>query len=420
MFAWKGLKGDVVNFVQQCGMCQQAKHSHTHLAGLLQPLPIPEGVWRDISMDFVEGLPKVDGYSVILVVVDRFTKYAHFMALKHPYTALSVARVLYDQVIKLHGMPQSIVSDRDKVFTSTVWTELFKMEGVQLKYSTAYHPQTDDQTERVNQCLEMYLRCAVSQSPRQWKTWLPQAKFWYNTAFHSSLGCSPFKALYGYDPMVGAMVDAKVKPPVSIAEFVTDRQLQCGLLRDQLARAQLRMKQNADLKCTDVEFQVGDQVLLKLQPYVQNSVVSKPFPKLALKYYGPFSVLEKVSMTAYKLALPPDSLIHPTFHVSQLKPFRPDFTPVYSSLPSSVDLHFVELEPEQVLARWLVKKGNAVIPQVLIKWSKFLEASATWEDYNVVKERFSGCTGVGSRQFFSGGRCNAPGAGVTSCVRRIH
>jgi len=162
MFAWKGLKRDVVNFVQQCGVCQQAKHTHTHPAGLLQPLPIPEGVWRDISLDFVEGLPKVDGYSVILVVVDRFTKYAHFMALKHPYTALSVAKVLYDQVIKLHGMPQSMISDRDKVFTSTVWTELFKMEGVQLKYSTAYHPQTDGQTERVNQCLEMYLRCAVS------------------------------------------------------------------------------------------------------------------------------------------------------------------------------------------------------------------------------------------------------------------
>src|SRR6185312_16669617 len=116
LFAWKGLKGDVVNFVQQCGICQQAKHSHTHPAGLLQPLPVPEGVWRDISLDFVEGLPKVDGYSVILMVVDRFTKYAHFMALKHPYTALSVAKVLYDNVIKLHGMPQSMVSDRDKVF----------------------------------------------------------------------------------------------------------------------------------------------------------------------------------------------------------------------------------------------------------------------------------------------------------------
>jgi len=118
----------------------------------------------------VEGLPKVEGFSVILVVVDRFTKYAHFMALKHQFTALSVAKVLYDNVIKLHGMPQSMVSDRDKVFTSTVWSELFKMEGVQLKYSTSYHPQTDGQTERVNQCLEMYLHCAISEVPRQWKS----------------------------------------------------------------------------------------------------------------------------------------------------------------------------------------------------------------------------------------------------------
>jgi len=106
--------------------------------------------------------------------------------------------------------------------------------------------------------------------------WLPQAEFWYNTAFHYSLGCSPFRALYGYDPMVGAMLDATVKPPASIAEFVIDRQLQCELLRDQLACAQLRMKQNADRKRTDVEFSVGDHVLLKLQPYVQTSVASRP------------------------------------------------------------------------------------------------------------------------------------------------
>ena len=125
---------------------------------------------------------------------------------------------------------------------------------------------------------------------------------------------------------------------------------------------------------------MGDQVLLKLQPYVQTSVASRPFPKLALKYYGPFAVLERVGAVAYKLALPPDSLIHPTFHVSQLKPFRPDFTPVYSTLPSSVDLHTVELEPEQVLERRLVKKGNAAIPQVLIKWTRLPATSATWED----------------------------------------
>ena len=143
MFSWKGLKQDVVTFISQCLTCRQAKHLHTHPQGLLQPLPIPAGAWQDISLDFIEGLPKSEGYSVILVVVDRFTKYAHFLPLKHPYTAISVARLLFDTVVKLHGLPRSMVSDRDKVFTSHVWKELFKLLGANLNLSTTYHPQTD-------------------------------------------------------------------------------------------------------------------------------------------------------------------------------------------------------------------------------------------------------------------------------------
>jgi len=149
-------------------------------------------VWQDIFLDYVEGLPKSDGFSVILVVVDRLTKYAHFFPLKHPFSALSVAQVIYDGVVKLHGLPKTMVSDRDKIFTSIVWTKLFKLVGVQLLFSTAYHPQTDGQTERVNQCFEMYLRCAVSDAPKKWHAWLAQAEFWYNTNFHTAIGCSPF------------------------------------------------------------------------------------------------------------------------------------------------------------------------------------------------------------------------------------
>jgi len=300
-------------------------------------------------------------------------------------------------------MPQSMVSDREKVFTSTVWAELFKMEGVQLKYSTSYHPQTDGQTERVNQCLEMYLRCAISEVPRQWKSWLSQAEFWYNTTFHSALGCTPFKALYGYDPTIGALPDSTVIPHPSIAEFVADRQFQSSVLRDHLARAQVRMKLSADRHRTDVNFQVGDKVFLKLQPYIQTSVASRPFPKLAMKYYGPYTILERVGNTAYKLDLPADSLVHPTFHVSQLKAFRPDFTPVYSNLPHSVDLLAENVVPEEVLDRRLVKKGNAAIPQVLIKWTTLPASSATWEDYNVVQQRFLGAQAWGQASSSAGG-----------------
>ena len=133
-----------------------------------------------------------EGYEVIMVVVDHFTKYAHFVPLCHPFTAASVARAFWDNIIKLHGVPLSIISDRDKIFTSNLWRALLDAAGTKLSYSTAYHPQTDGQNERVNQCLEMYLQCAVHDTPKHWRKWLPTAEFWYNTSHHLSLNTSPF------------------------------------------------------------------------------------------------------------------------------------------------------------------------------------------------------------------------------------
>ena len=206
------MKGDVENYIKQCTTCQKAKHSLQHPMGLLQPLPVPEGIWQDLTMDFIEGLPKSEGYSVILVVVDRLTKYTHFMAIRHPYTAAIVAQTFLDNVVKHHGFPTSIVSDRDTIFVSNFWKQLFTLYKVELKLSTAYHPQTDGQSKRVNQCLEMYLRCAVHDSPSKWKSWLSLVELWYNTSFHSSLGCSPFKALYGYEPNLGPFLQYNLIP----------------------------------------------------------------------------------------------------------------------------------------------------------------------------------------------------------------
>ena len=155
-------------------------------------------------MDFVEGLPMSDGADTIMVVVDRFTKFAHFVPLRHPFHAPQVAKAFWDNVVKLHGIPTSIVSDRDKVFTSNLWKQLFAGAGTKLPYSTTYHPQMDDQSKRMNQCMEMYLRCAVHDAPRQWRRWLPMAEFWYNSTFHASLNCTPFKALYGREANLGA------------------------------------------------------------------------------------------------------------------------------------------------------------------------------------------------------------------------
>ena len=160
-------------FVLICDTCKRCKHENIAYLGLLQPLPIPDQAWTSVSIDFVEGLPRLEGKDNILVVVDRLTKFAHFIELAHPYTTQEVARVFLDRVVALHGVPKFIISDRDKIFTSLLWQELMKALRTKLNTFTAYHPQSDGQTERVNQSLETYLRCVCIVQPKGWHRWLP-------------------------------------------------------------------------------------------------------------------------------------------------------------------------------------------------------------------------------------------------------
>lgn len=385
-YYWPGIKQQVEEYVKQCQLCQQAKYENTLPAGLLQPLPIPSRPWSHITMDFITGMPKSDGFEVILVVVDRLTKYSHFIPLKHPYTAFTMANLFLDNVVKLHGVPLSIVSDRDAVFTSKFWKQLFKAVGTTLSYSSAYHPQTDGQSERVNQCLEQYLRCAAHATPKQWRKWLPMAEFWYNSSFHTSLGCTPFKALYGDDPNFGALPNIGDTTEQDLGDVPAERQAFLNLLREQLLRAQVRMKHQADKHRSDRQFSVGEDVLLKLQPYVQSSVVVRPSAKISLKYFGPYKVLDKIGEAGYRIQLPTDSKIHNVFHVSQLKPFNPSYVPVFSELPPTLDLSTGSFLPQQILERRLVKKGNAAVPQIKVRWSGLSDDAVTWEDYHVLQQ----------------------------------
>lgn len=210
-----------------------------------------------------------EGSNSILVVVDRFTKYSHFIPLRHPFTAQTMARMVLDNVVKLHGLPKSMLSDRDRIFNSLFWKNLFQLVNTKLLMSSSYHSQTDGQTERVNQCLEMYLRCAVHDSPKQWRSWLSLAELWYNSSFHTALGCSPFKALYGYELNLGLVPVLPDNEQSPASSFLQDREAHLAMLKQHLAAAQNRMKLQADRHRTDRVFQVGDKVLHKLQSYVQ-------------------------------------------------------------------------------------------------------------------------------------------------------
>jgi hypothetical protein len=167
-FIWPGLRTAVKAFIRNCMVCQRCKYDTLKPAGLLQPLAIPDRIWSDISMDFIDGLPSSQGHDTIMVVVDRLSKYAHFVPLKHPYTALSVAKAFVANIVRLHGMPLSIVSDRDRVFLSNFWRSLFQLHDTALCYSSSYHPQSDGQTEVINRILEQYLRCYTYDNPKKW------------------------------------------------------------------------------------------------------------------------------------------------------------------------------------------------------------------------------------------------------------
>lgn len=240
------MKKDLRSWVAECRECQQNKYKTISHLGLLQPLPIPTHVWKDISMDFITGLPLCKSISVFLVVVDRLSKYAHFIPLAHPYTASIIAQEFVDNVFKLHGMPSTIVNDRDTIFISVFWKEFFKLQGSKLCMSSGYHPQSDGQTEVVNRCLETYLRCFTSCQPKKWLHWLPWAEWSYNTSYHTSSKFTPFEVVYGYPPPHIASYELGIAKLDIVEQGLLTRDKLLAMLRTNLQVARNRMKTQAD------------------------------------------------------------------------------------------------------------------------------------------------------------------------------
>jgi hypothetical protein len=386
-FFWDGLKTNVQRFVAECVVCQQNKVETIKTPGLLQPLSIPSQHWEEVSMDFITGLPKSEGKSVIMVIVDRLTKYAHFCVLSHPFKASTVSTAFMETVQKLHGSPKIIVSDRDPIFTGHFWTELFSCLGTQLAHSSSYHPQSDGQTEIVNKCLEGYLRCFVFDKQTQWLKWLPLAEWWYNTSFHTATKMTPFMALYGYHPpSITSSLKEKSKVQ-AVEDHIENQQQILQILKDNLTMAQNHMKQQADQHRSERSFEVGDWVFLRLQPYKQMSLKkAKKDNKLSPKYYGPYKVLQKIGTMAYKLELPASSQVHPVFHVSCLKKVIGDKIPVQTILPELDEEGKIILEPKAITDTRIHQLRNRSISEYLIKWRKLPAEDSTWEDESFIQK----------------------------------
>ncbi|KAL4037209.1 hypothetical protein IC575_000797 [Cucumis melo] len=340
--------------------------------GLLQPLSIPEWKWENVSMDFITGLPRtLRGFTVIWVVVDRLTKSAHFVPGKSTYTASKWAQLYMSEIVRLHGVPVSIVSDRDARFTSKFWKGLQTAMGTRLDFSTAFHPQIDGRAS--NKVLEDMLRaCAL--------------EFQY---YQATIGMAPFEALYGKccrSPVCwGEVGEQRLMGP----ELVQSTNEAIQKIRSRMHTAQCRQKSYADVRRKDLEFEVGDKVFLKVAP-MRGVVRFERRGKLSPRFVGPFEILERIGPVAYRLALPPSlSTVHDVFHVSMLRKYVPDPSHVVDYEPLEIDenLSYTE-QPVEVLAREVKTLRNKEIPLVKVLWRNHRIEEATWEHEDDMRSRY--------------------------------
>jgi hypothetical protein len=319
-FWWTRMKREIAKYVSECDTCQRVKASHLRVSGTLQPLPIPSWKWEDISMDFIVGLPNTSQrHDSIWVIIDRLTKTAHFLPVHTTYSAKKYAEVYLNQIVQLHGVPKTIISDRGAQFIARFWEQLQYALGTKLIRSSAYHPQTDGQTERVNQILEDMLRACIIHYGTSWDKCLALAEISYNNSYQSSLQMAPFEVLYGRRYRTPLSWSETGERKIFGPDLVVKAEDKVKVIQANLKAAQSRQKSYADQRRKPLQFQVGDFVYLRVSPTkgVQRFGIKG---KLAPRYVEPFEILEVCGPVAYKIRLPSQlAAIHDVFHISQLK-----------------------------------------------------------------------------------------------------
>ena len=389
-YYWPGMKREIAEYISRCIICQQVKAERKKPFGLMQPLPIPQWKWDDITMDFVYKLPRTqNGYDGVWVIVDRLTKSAHFIPVREKFSLDRLAELFVSKIVKYYGVPTSIVSDRDPRFTSKFWTAFQEALGTRLLYSTAYHPQTDGQSERTIQTLEDMLRSSVLQFGDSWHQRLDLMEFAYNNSFHSSIGMAPFEALYGKPcrtPLCWSEVGERVLVGPEIVEETTQN---VQVIKANLKTAQDRQKSLADRHATDRVYNVDDWVFLKLSPW-KGVVRFGKKGKLSPRYIGPYRITERVDAVAYRLELPSElSRVHNVFHVSMLRHYVSDPSHVIPHQPLEINSDLTYDEEPVTILDWKDKElRNKTVRLVKVLWRNHSAEEATWETEDRMRELY--------------------------------
>ncbi|GJT60285.1 putative reverse transcriptase domain-containing protein [Tanacetum coccineum] len=380
LYWWPNMKAEIATYVSKCLTCAKVNVVHQKPSGLLQKPEIPEWKWEKINMDFVSGLPRTPScYDSIWVIVDRLTKSAHFLPMKKTDSIEKLAQLYLKE----------IVCCKDPFSLEDLQKSLQEAMGTQLDMSTAYHPETDGQSERTIQTLEDMLRACVINFGSSWDRHLPLVEFSYNNNYHASIKAAPFEALYGRkcrSPVCWSEVgDSQLTGPEMVRE-TTEKIVQ---IKNRLLTARSRQKSYADVRRKPMEFQVGDMVLLKVSPW-KGVIRFGKRGKLSPRYIGPFKIIERIGPVAYKLELP-DKLrgIHNTFHVSNLKKCLADENLVIPLEEIQLDdkLHFIE-EPVEIMDREVKQLKQSRIPIVKVRWNSRRGPEYTWEREDFFKRNY--------------------------------
>lgn len=386
LFWWPQMTEHVREYVETCPSCMMSKPRTGKKPGLLQPLPIPAHAWDHMSMDFISKLPTAEnGSDGIITCVCMFTKMVRAIETSGEVDAVKTAQLVYKHVWSLFGTPSVIVSDRDPRFTSTFWQTLTRLIKTKLNVSTAFHPETDGQTERMHRLIEEILRHYVNGSQTDWPELLPVVEFAINSSKNRSTGYTPFYLNYGREPTTPAAflnkqeTGAQGKSSNALAEEIVSK-IQNALTHAQenIGKAQEKAREYANRKRKDVTFKRGDKVLLSTKNLSRKT--DEGSRKLDKLWAGPFTVTEQVGKVSYRLALPPDMRIHDVFHVSMLKEYKESST--FTDRPVPRVRTFVPAHAEEdwfIVAKFIGYRKQGRTPQYKVRWEGYGQEYDTWE-----------------------------------------